>query len=106
MEDFDRFRVRLQEPAWGSYKGHRIAGSPPPDNGGTHLIEILQLLEQLPLSQWGPPDASADTMYWGGRAACTEVLQDGARQRDPNSWQRSARHPHQQGLGHIIDSNS
>ncbi len=82
MADFDRFEVRWQEPAWGSYKGLRIAGSPPPDNGGTHLIEILQLLEQLPLAQWGAPHESADTMYWLARC-CTEVFNDGARQRDP-----------------------
>ena len=85
MEDFDRFAVRWQEPAWGSYKGHRIAGSPPPDNGGTHVIEILQLLEQLPLREWGPPGQSADTMYWLARC-CTEVFNDGGRQRDPNSY--------------------
>lgn len=84
-EDFDRFDVRWQEPAWGTYKGHRIAGSPPPDNGGTHLIEILNVLEQLPLSQWGAPHESADTMYWVARA-CTEVYGDGARQRDPKSF--------------------
>lgn len=84
-EDFERFDVRWDEPAWGSYKGFRIAGSPPPDNGGTHLIEILQLLEQLPLSQWGAPHESADTMYWLARC-CTEVFNDGGRQRDPKDF--------------------
>jgi gamma-glutamyltranspeptidase / glutathione hydrolase len=85
MEDFDRFDVRWQEPAWGSYKGFRVAGSPPPDNGGTHVIEILQLLEQLPLGQWGAPNASADTMYWLARC-CTEVFNEGGRQRDPKDY--------------------
>lgn len=84
-EDFDRFDVRWVEPAWGSYKGHRIAGSPPPDNGGTHLIEILQLLEQLPLAQWGAPHESADTMYWLARC-CAEVFNEGGRQRDPRDY--------------------
>jgi gamma-glutamyltranspeptidase/glutathione hydrolase len=85
MDDFERFDVRWQEPAWGSYKDFRIAGSPPPDNGGTHLIEILQLLEQLPLATWGAPHESADTMYWLARC-CTEVFNDGARQRDPKDY--------------------
>jgi gamma-glutamyltranspeptidase / glutathione hydrolase len=85
MEDFARFDVRWQEPAWGSYKGFRIAGSPPPDNGGTHVIEILQLLEQLPLSQWGAAHGSADTLYWLARC-CTEVFNEGARQRDPKDY--------------------
>src|SRR5690606_8751753 len=85
MEDFARFDVRWEEPAWGSYHGFRIAGSPPPDNGGTHVIEILQLLEQLPLAQWGAPHRSADTMYWLARC-CTEVFNDGGRQRDPKDY--------------------
>ncbi|MGH7042741.1 MAG: gamma-glutamyltransferase [Acetobacteraceae bacterium] len=88
MEDFARFDVRWQEPAWGSYKDFRIAGSPPPDNGGTHLIEILQLLEQLPLTRWGAPHESADTMYWLARC-CTEVFNEGARQRDPKDYHLS-----------------
>lgn len=85
MEDFDKYAVRWQEPAWGSYKGHRIAASPPPDNGGTHVIEILNILEQLPITQWGAPHESADTMYWLARC-CTEVFNEGGRQRDPKDF--------------------
>lgn len=85
MEDFDDYQVRWMEPAWGDYRGHRIAGSPPPDNGGTHLIEILNLVELIPLKEWGPPTESADTLYWLARF-CNEVFAEGARQRDPNSW--------------------
>src|SRR3546814_14205045 len=62
MEDFDRFVPRWMEPAWGSYRGHKIAGSPPPDNGGTHIIEILNLIEQIPLAEWGMPTDSADSL--------------------------------------------
>lgn len=85
MEDFDRYEPRWMEPAWGTYRGYRIAGSPPPDNGGTHLIEILNLVEQLPLQDWGMPTESADTLYWLARF-CLEVSLDGADQGDPNSW--------------------
>ena len=85
MEDFDRFAPRWMEPAWGSYRGHRIAGSPPPDNGGTHIIEILNLIEQIPLAEWGMPTDSADSLYWLSRF-CLEVPLDGAAQGDPDSW--------------------
>jgi gamma-glutamyltranspeptidase/glutathione hydrolase len=85
MEDFDRYEVRWMEPAWGTYRDFKIAGSPPPDNGGTHIIEILNLVERIPLKQWGMPTDSADSMYWLARF-CLEVFADGAAQGDPNSW--------------------
>jgi gamma-glutamyltranspeptidase/glutathione hydrolase len=85
MEDFDAYEVRWMEPAWGDYRGHKIAGSPPPDNGGTHLIEILNLIELIPLKEWGPPTESADTLYWLARF-CNDVFLDGRNQRDPKSW--------------------
>jgi gamma-glutamyltranspeptidase/glutathione hydrolase len=84
-EDFDRYEVRWMEPAWGRYRDYKIAGSPPPDNGGTHIVEILNLVERIPLKEWGMPTDSADTMYWLARF-CLEVFADGAAQGDPNSW--------------------
>jgi gamma-glutamyltranspeptidase/glutathione hydrolase len=85
MEDFDRYESRWVDPAWGTYHGHKIAGSPPPDTGGTHIIEILNLVEQIPLKEWGMPTQSADTMYWLARF-CLDVFSEGAAQGDPNSW--------------------
>ena len=85
MEDFDRYDVRWMEPSWGSYRNYKIAGSPPPDNGGTHIIEILNLVEQIPLKEWGMPTESADSLYWLARF-CLEVYSEGSKQRDPKSW--------------------
>jgi gamma-glutamyltranspeptidase/glutathione hydrolase len=85
MADFDRYDVRWMEPAWGTYRNYRIAGSPPPDNGGTHIIEILNLVEHLPLEDWGMPTDSAETMYWLARF-CLEVFADGAAHGDPDKW--------------------
>lgn len=85
MEDFDRYETRWMEPAWGSYRDYKIAGSPPPDTGGTHIIEILNLVERIPLKEWGMPTHSADAMYWLARF-CLEVFAEGAAQGDPNSW--------------------
>ena len=30
---------------------------PPPSSGGPHLVQILNMLEPLPLAQWGPNSA-------------------------------------------------
>lgn len=81
-EDLDEYEVRWMEPARGTYRGYDVVGSPPPDTGGTHVIEILNLLEQVPLTEWGPPTESPDTLYWMMRF-CADVMADGARLPDP-----------------------
>ena len=83
-DDFARWEPRWQEPAWGSYRNLRIAGSPPPDNGGTHLIEMLQMLEFLDLEGLGPPLESAETLLQMVRISHL-VYSEGARQNDPES---------------------
>jgi gamma-glutamyltranspeptidase/glutathione hydrolase len=82
LEDYD---VRWMEPAAGSYRGYDVVGSPPPDRGGAHIIEILNLIEQIPLLEWGPPTQSADSLYWLIRF-CGEVYTDGCQWRDPRDF--------------------
>ncbi len=83
-EDFARCDVRYEEPARGSYRGYELVGSPPPDNGGTHIIEILQMVELLDMEKLGPPTDSAETL-WQMARICTQVFEDGGRQPDPAS---------------------
>lgn len=81
-EDFERYQVRWQEPAAGTYRGYRLAAAPPPDHGGSHLIEAFNMLELLDLRTMGLPTESADTLYYMMRIA--ELVKDeGARQPDP-----------------------
>jgi gamma-glutamyltranspeptidase/glutathione hydrolase len=81
-EDLERYEVRWQEPAWGSYHEYSIAASPPPDNGGTHIIEALNVLEILDLQKLGHPTESGESLYWMSRVS--ELVKDeGARQTDP-----------------------
>ena len=68
-EDFERWEPRWQEPAWGSYRDLKIAGSPPPDNGGTHIIEMLHMLEFLDLEGLGRrPSRPRACSRWSGSA--------------------------------------
>jgi gamma-glutamyltranspeptidase/glutathione hydrolase len=85
LEDLDEYAVRWVDPARSTYRGYDVVGSPPPDNGGTHVIEILNLLEQIPLHEWGPPTESAETLYWMLRF-CGEVHTEGAKHRDPEFY--------------------
>lgn len=83
-EDFARYEVRWQEPARSSYRGYEIAASPPPDNGGTHIIEALNMFELLDIPKWGPPTDSPETLYHMVRIN-NEVMEAGAKQTDPAS---------------------
>jgi len=84
LDDMAAYEARWQEPSWGTYRGYKIAGSPPPDHGGSHMIEILNLVEQLDLKKLGPPTESAETLYQMMRMV-TRVYQDGFQQHDPKS---------------------
>jgi gamma-glutamyltranspeptidase/glutathione hydrolase len=81
-EDLERYEVRWQEPTWGTYRDYSIAGSPPPDNGGTHIIEALNMLELLDIPRMGPPTDSAETLYYMCRTAQL-VKTEGGTQTDP-----------------------
>ena len=84
-QDLEDYEARWMEPARGTYRGYDVVGSPPPDRGGTHFIEILNLIEQIPLLEWGPPTQSADSLYWLTRF-CGEVYVEGFNQRDPRDY--------------------
>jgi len=83
-EDFAAYKVRWDEPARSTYRGYDILASPPPDNGGTHIIEALNIIELMDLQKLGPPSESAETMH-GMLLISNEVMSAGARQTDPNS---------------------
>ena len=81
-EDFERYDVRFDEPAYGSYRDYQLVGSPPPDHGGTHIIEILQMIELLDLQKLGPVTDSPE-LLWQMARICTQVYNEGGRHRDP-----------------------
>jgi gamma-glutamyltranspeptidase/glutathione hydrolase len=81
-EDLERYEVRWQEPAWGTYREYSVAGSPPPDNGGTHIIEALNMFELLDLRRLGLPTDSPETLYHMARTSRT-VWTEGAKHTDP-----------------------
>ncbi len=83
-EDMERYEARWQDPSEGTYRGYRVVGSPPPDHGGSHLIEILNMVELLDLQKLGPPTESADALFHMARIA-QQVYLDGFKQHDPET---------------------
>ena len=51
--DLASYEAVTREPVTGSYRGYQIYSMPPPSSGGVHLIEMLNILERYPLSQYG-----------------------------------------------------
>ncbi len=45
--DLEGFTVRVLEPVTATYRGYELISSPPPSSGGTHVAQILNVLEQF-----------------------------------------------------------
>lgn len=68
-EDLKNYRIVMREPVRGSYRGYGVVGMPPPSSGGVHIIQMLNLLEGFPLSDWGPGAESLHVMAESMRLA-------------------------------------
>ena len=44
---------RYNQPLKGTYKGYTIYSIPPPSSGGVIIIELLNILENFPLVDYG-----------------------------------------------------
>ncbi len=52
-EDLASYRAVIRKPVTGDYRGYRIYSMPPPSSGGLHLVQMLEILENHPLSEYG-----------------------------------------------------
>jgi len=62
LADLRDYQVVERAPTTGTYRGYQVVTMPPPSSGGPHLVQILNMLEPLPLAQWGPN--SAQTIHY------------------------------------------
>lgn len=49
MADMTSYQVKEVAPIKGTFNGYEILTMPPPSSGGVHLVQMLNMLEQLPL---------------------------------------------------------
>ncbi len=45
--DLESFSARVLEPVTATYRGYQLISSPPPSSGGTHVAQILNVLEHF-----------------------------------------------------------
>lgn len=51
--DMAIYKAVERPPVRGTYRGFEIVSMPPPSSGGTHIVEILNILEGYPLASLG-----------------------------------------------------
>jgi gamma-glutamyltranspeptidase/glutathione hydrolase len=59
LDDLKGYQAIEREPVTGNYRGYGIASMPPPSSGGTHVVEILNILEGYDLAAMGAGSADA-----------------------------------------------
>ncbi|ACD30767.1 gamma-glutamyltransferase [Francisella tularensis] len=53
LQDLKNYNIEEMKPVKGTYRGYTIYSMPPPSSGGVILIELLNILENFPLSDYG-----------------------------------------------------
>lgn len=53
LEDMKNYSPVMRKPVHGRYRGYEIFSMSPPSSGGTHVIQILNILEGWPMGEYG-----------------------------------------------------
>jgi gamma-glutamyltranspeptidase/glutathione hydrolase len=53
LDDLAGYKAVIREPVSGNYRGYDIVSMPPPSSGGTHIIQILNVMEGYPIGFLG-----------------------------------------------------
>ena len=84
QKDFANYQIKLREPVVSEFAGYTLYGFPPPSSGGTHVAQILNILEQFDLNKTTQAEryhliaeamkfAFADRAHWLGDTDFTKV---------------------------------
>lgn len=57
-KDLTQYEAKFREPVVSNYRDYRIISMPPPSSGGIALIQLLQSVEDYPISKMGHNTAS------------------------------------------------
>lgn len=53
VEDLSKYVAKMRTPVTGTYRGYEIISMPPPSSGGTHIIQMLNCLENYDVKAMG-----------------------------------------------------
>lgn len=60
-EDLANYQAEIRQPVHGSYRGFDVYSMSPPSSGGAHIVQILNMLELYPITEYG--HNSAQTIH-------------------------------------------
>jgi len=63
-DDLKNYKVQVRKPATGTYRGYTIISTPPASSGGTHIVEMLNILENWDMHALGQNTAKS-LHLWG-----------------------------------------
>ena len=70
MEDLANYEPAIREPVKGTYRGYQIVSCPPASSGGTHIVEVLNILENYDIAAMGVNSAEALHVWSEALKAC------------------------------------
>ncbi|KAA1174008.1 gamma-glutamyltransferase [Marinobacter salinexigens] len=53
LDDLKNYTPQVRKPVHGNYRGYDIYSMSPPSSGGTHIVQILNILEGYPIGESG-----------------------------------------------------
>lgn len=53
LDDLTGYKVEARTPVKGTYRGYTIYSAPPASSGGTHIIQLLNIMENFPVAEMG-----------------------------------------------------
>ena len=53
LDDLKNYEPQVRKPVHGSYRGYDVYSMSPPSSGGTHIVQILNVLEKYPIGNLG-----------------------------------------------------
>lgn len=52
MKDLNNYKMEIRTPVKGTYRGYSIYSTPPASSGGTHIVQLLNIMENFPVNRW------------------------------------------------------
>jgi len=84
LDDLKAYTVVEREPVRGTFRGYEIASMPPPSSGGTHLVQMLNILSEYDLEAAG--HNSADYIHRLVEAMRRAYADRATHMGDPDFW--------------------
>jgi gamma-glutamyltranspeptidase/glutathione hydrolase len=82
IEDLRSYEAKLRKPVFGTYRGHEIISASPPTGGGTHVVELLNIMEGFDVKEFGP--GSVRTLHALAEAMKMVFADKAANSGDPD----------------------